>query len=387
MSDDPQKTPNQSSGERPSVTARNEVVVGLVAGVGLSRELAERISARLPSLLQQRFADHAWKVVVRTEPLAGAGGMGVDLLQLTRRRMLEEGWQLAVCLTDQPLGVGYRPVTAQASATLGVGVVSVPALGAIDLERRALDAVTRTIEELLHASGTSRPKRGEGRRAGMRARLDDLRQLSSPLGRAFPQDEGTVRFGTATARGNMRLLVGKIRGNRPWRLIIGLSHSLVAALGTSAFGLTSPVLWRIADVMPLGRLFVIALASLLAIGLTIVVAHGLWEYAPSRAARRQVLLVNLATTMTVALGVLTPYLALLVLNCLIAHTLIAVPVLLSELHHDVHLADYARIAWLVSSLATLGGALGAVLETNSAVRDAAFCIRQTEHRGHDRVGG
>jgi hypothetical protein len=387
MAQDPLKVPAAPQGEPPSLSAAKEVTVGLVAGPALSRELAERIALRLPSILEQRLPGTTWKIVVRTEPLAGAAGMGVDLLQLTRRRMLEEGWQLAVCLTDLPLEVGYRPVTAQASAALSVGVVSVPALGAIGVEERALEAVVRTIEALLHVRSAPRVHRGEGRRARMHARLQNLRQLSSPLGRAFPQHEGTIRFATATAGGNMRLLLGKVHGNRPWRLVVGLSHSLVAALGTSAFGLTSPVLWRIADAMPARRLLGIALASLVAIGVTIIAAHGLWEHAPSRAARRQVVLVNLATAITVALGVLTPFLALLGLNFLFGHTLIAPPVLRLELHHEVHLVEYARIAALVSSLATLGGALGAVLETNAAVRDAAFCIRQTERRGRDRVGG
>jgi hypothetical protein len=299
---------------------------------------------------------------------------------------------LAVCLTDQPLELGYRPVTAQASEALAVAVVSVPALGAIALEERALEAVVRTIGALLQASGARRAqqgegKQGEGRGARMRARLADLRQLSSPIGRAYPQREGLVRFATAMASGHMRVLLGKVRGNRPWRLVIGLSRSLVAALGTSAFGLTSPILWRMADAMRARGLLVLAVGSLAAMGLTIIAAHGLWERAPSRAARAQVVLVNLATSITVALGVLTPYLALLVLNFLFAHTLIAATILRGELHHEVHLVDYARIAWLLSSLATLGGALGAVLEKTATVRDAAFCIRQTEQRGHDRVGG
>lgn len=361
--------------------------MGLVAGPGLSQELAERVARRLPSAMEQRFPGIRWNIAVRTEPLAGAAGMGVDLLQVTRRRMLDERWQLAVCLTDQPLELGYRPVTAQASEALAVGVVSVPALGAIAVEERALEAVVRTIGALLQASGARRAKHGEGRPSRMRARLAELRELSSPVGRAFPQREGLVRFATAMASGNMRVLLGKIRGNRPWRLVVGLSRSLVAALGTSAFGLTSPILWRIADAMAARRLLVLAVGSLVAMGLTIIAAHGLWERAPSRAARAQVVLVNLATAMTVALGVLTPYLALLVLNFLFARTLIAAAVLRAELHHEVHLVDYARIAWLLSSLATLGGALGAVLEKTATVRDAAFCIRQTEQRGHDRVGG
>ena len=60
------------------------------------------------------------------------------------------------------------------------------------------------------------------------------------------QDAETVRFVTAAGQGNLRLLMGMVRANRPWRLIAGLSRALVGALGAGAFGLTSPAMWQIA---------------------------------------------------------------------------------------------------------------------------------------------
>ncbi len=46
--------------------------------------------------------------------------------------------------------------------------------------------------------------------------------------------------------------------------------------------------------------------------------------------------------------------------------------------HAVGIGDYTELAWLASSLATLGGALGAGLETDEAVRQAACTYLTSE---------
>jgi hypothetical protein len=91
--------------------------------------------------------------------------------------------------------------------------------------------------------------------------------------------------------------------------------------------------------------------------------------------RPQVVLFNLATTATVLIGVLVFYAATFLLA--MPATLLLVPsrLLGSALGHAAHLPDYFEAAWLTSSLATVGGALGAGLESNDAVRAAAYTYR------------
>jgi hypothetical protein len=303
----------------------------------------------------------------------------VDLVGFTREQMLSDRWQIGVCLTDAPLHIGRRPVTAHISVSLGVGVVSVPALGAIDIKNRVRQTVLRIIEDLL-TGGPNQAGRGRGGRGRnrVRARVQELQELSSPVGRATVEDEQTIRFVTATGQGNLRLLIGMVRANRPWRLVVGLSRCLVAALGVSAFGLTSPPIWMIADAMNPTRMSLLALVSLTGISGTLIVAHHLWENASTPEVRPRAALINLTTIVTVILGVLTLYLAMLIIALVCDTAVIAPAVIQRQLQHPVGFASFVKIAWVVTSLATLGGALGAALESGAAVREAAYGYRPSE---------
>jgi hypothetical protein len=65
------------------------------------------VAGRLSSLLEERVPDVKWQVEVRTEPLAGAAAMDVDLAKVARDRLLNEDWHFAVCLTR--LGIRLLP--------------------------------------------------------------------------------------------------------------------------------------------------------------------------------------------------------------------------------------------------------------------------------------
>ena len=97
--------------------------------------------------------------------------------------------------------------------------------------------------------------------------------------------------------------------------------------------------------------------------------------------RKQVTLFNLATTATVVLGVLALYAALLLLALVTAPVLVPSRLLDEGIGHAVRVGDYMKLVWLTSSLATLGGALGAGLESDEVVRAAAYTHRQDRSRG------
>jgi hypothetical protein len=345
--------------------------LGLVAGPGLPADVAADLAEDLPGLLAESVSsDVTWNVSMVVEPRAGEpGASAADVIEAARERMLGEGWTLAMCLTDLPLRVGRRPVVADASATHGVGVVSLPALGAVHLRRRAGDAMVRLVDGLMGERMLERDEAGRRRRVGRR-----LVELAAPVRRVVPDgdEDIDVRYVAAVVRGNLRLLAGMVRANRPWRLIVGLSRALAAALGAAVFALVTPDIWPLADAQGSVRLIALTAVSVAATVVSLIVAHELWERPSDPRVRPQVVLFNVATALTVTLGVATLYVGLCVLVLGGAALVLTTGVLSSELGHHAGIADYAELAWFVSSLATVGGALGGGLESDAAVRQAAY---------------
>jgi hypothetical protein len=120
------------------------------------------------------------------------------------------------------------------------------------------------------------------------------------------------------------------------------------------------------------RLAIIGFGSVAGISVSIMVAAGLWERSPHPAAHEQVILFNIVTAVTVGIGVAVLYLALFSVMLAVALLLVPGDLLRIALGHPVGVADQLSLAWLATSIATLGGALGAALETRETVREAAY---------------
>lgn len=324
---------------------------------GLARDVTEKIAAELVDDLVALDTGVDWRIEFRVDRLVAPPALTTELVTAARQKLLDENWDLAVVVTDLPLRVGRRPVSRQVSPTHGIAVVSLPALGAVHLAHR----LRRTLLALVHdLVGDGAGEWGRG----------VLRELATEQ-TARP---GALRlfFVPTVLSSNLRLLLGMVRANRPWRLAARLYRALVAAVAAAAYGVVTADVWRISAAMGSARLAVVCATSILVTSAAVIVAHGLWEHAPDRRLRDQVILFNFATTSTVVIGIGTLYLTLFLLIFAAAELLLDPHLLASELGHAVGVGDYVRLAWLIASLATVGGALGASLESDEAVREAAY---------------
>jgi hypothetical protein len=371
---------NRDPGSTSTTPGQAEIAVGLLAAPGLAAEVAESLAPELSRRLNELYPEVDWEVPLEIDALVVPPASTTELIDAAHQRLLGQDWELALSLTDLPLRVGRRTVVAHASPTHRVAVISLPGLGPARLRPKALETAIGMIRVLTGEAADVESGDGEGsaRSLRMRRRLVDLADLA---------DEDPTRGPTGLAAlargGRLRLLIGMVRANRPWRLTVRLYRALVAALAAVAFALVTPDLWRISASLGPVRLAAIGVLTVAFTVFSLIAAHGLWERRGASKAEDQVLLFNAATAATVLFGVLSLYLALFLFSLGGAGLFITPDLLSKELGSDVSLVDYLRLAWLASSLAMIGGALGAGLETNEAVREAAYAYRPDEQRADE----
>ena len=322
----------------------------------LRHELREALDAAYPGL--------QWDVSLATGHESAPDDSSLDLLEALRDRKLDEDWDVAVGLTDQPLQQGSHTLPAQISSAHASGVISLSATG-----MSAVDAVPRVVARVLGLDPDDDPSPGE-----LRAAVASATQLAEDLdGEA---DELAARFAWRVARANLQLLWSTVRANRPWMLAVKLTRSLSAALATGALTLITTDLWMLSAEYSGVQMAVLGVLSVIAVTVALIVGAKLWEHPRRRREREQVMIFNLAASATVLIGVVVLH-VMLFLAALAGALLLVDPDVFEEVTGATATAvQYVKLAWLVGGLATIGSALGAGLEEDDDVRAAIFTRNQ-----------
>ncbi|MER7014629.1 5,10-methylene-tetrahydrofolate dehydrogenase [Saccharopolyspora sp. NPDC000359] len=337
-------------------------VLGLVTDPDMPTQVGQRTAERTTDWLSRR-TNERWTIEVHCDPLTAGHNTSEDLLDSVDAHRRERNWDLAICLTDLPLLLERRPLLADVSTKRRVALVSLPALGALRTYHRTYQMMTRLLEDLRQDSTERRPPVG-------------------PVHRVQHDGPVDIRYTTARVRGWLRLVSGMVRANRPWQLVWGLSSALAAALAAAGFGLFTSTVWQLGDVLSPLRALTTTVFALALMTVWLIAAHGLWERVGRGAVRdrRLAVLYNTSTITTLSLGVACLYAVVYVVSLTGALALIDASVLGKMLGHPADGAAYARLAWMVASMAMIAGALGSSLETDAAVRQAAYGYREERRR-------
>ena len=322
--------------------------VRLVADPAAPTEVARTMTDLSPS-----DGSDGWDITVVSEPFT-TGSEDVDTaLGRLQDEARQRNWDIVVGLTELPLhDEEGRHLLVETDPAERSAVLSLPALGGFRMHTRARHA---------------------------------LRSLISGLADPDTMDEHRVAL--PRRRGRWRLLVGMVLANRPWLLVPGLKSALVAALATGAVATINNSVWLVATSQSWLRLVVATTASITIAVVWLIVDAKLWDHPDddSPQARGRSRLYNASTVVTLLVGVVICYLALYVVNLAWAYFVLDPGLVGGYLHTKVGHGELFVLAWFVASAATVGGGLGSGLESDKAVRAAAYSKREQDRR--DRLEG
>jgi uncharacterized membrane protein len=351
------------------------VVVGVIVDpVATPTEVAHQLAHDLPDQLSEQLADGDWRVDVRRDHLPPSDSRHTAMMDVASDHMREHGWDVAVCVTDLPLRDGKQPIVADVSNGRRVVVVSLPAFGAMALRRRVAGVVAQLIVDMRRRDTASDDDSEEHRRRRLPALAHQFRRVT-------PDQDG-VDVRVLASRGSVRLLIGMVRDNRPWRLVYGLTGPLVGAFAFSAFYLISTTVWQLAVSMTALQLLAAVLGSVVVMVVWLIIYHSLWEKTTgtSEVEREQAVLFNASTVLTLAIGVGCMYVALYVVNLLAALIVLTPKVFGQYVGPDPGFGAYAIVILLVTAAATVAGAVGSGFESEESIREAAYSFRERERR-------
>ncbi|MEV7687425.1 hypothetical protein ACFW1F_14470 [Streptomyces bungoensis] len=358
-------------------SSQGVTVVALLADPDAPTEIAQHLARVLPARLADKSGQgRRFDVEVVSEPFTAGTE---DLSTLTRRivdRSGGERWDILVALTDLPLhSHGYKLVV-DLSHEHGLALLSLPSLGGLRFRRRALRAVEEIVLSLASQQATG---------AGEAPQHQSLGRFVSRLAPIHPgpigeEETADLRYVVSGPGGYLRVLGGMVRANQPWRLVPGLSKALAAALATGAVATVNSTIWNLSESLSTPRLVIATVGSVaLMIGWLIVDAQ-LWHRSEeaSPEARKKAALYNASTVVTVGIGVLVCYAGLIVINLVWALFILNGQVFASTTRTPLHAKEYWTLSWFVASVATVGGALGSSLESDEAIRAAAYSKREQD---------
>ncbi|OAK51140.1 hypothetical protein A3K89_12985 [Rhodococcoides kyotonense] len=346
-------------------TSSRTVTIGIVADEGFASTIASAIGDALP----ERVPVDGRVLAIETErssmalPPTETGS--AQLGRWLESVRAHNDYDVVLFLSEIPRRQRSRPVVAELSED-STAALYIPSFGTVSVRRRAVAVALAIVHDFLGTDTTSRPH----------LRRSMARWAPGP-GPGGAEERILLTPGMF---GRLRMVLGMIRCNRPWRLVPTLSGALGAASAASAFGVFYASIWQMAAFMSVQRLAAVGITAIAAMSVWLILPNGMWETRKFRTSTTDRWMYNAATLGTVVSGVLCMYAVLFVVVLGSAAIVISPEFLAEQIHRSANFGDYISLAWLAASLGTVAGAVGSAVADRGDILNATYGHRELIRR-------
>ncbi|MFB8352891.1 hypothetical protein [Streptomyces niveus] len=257
-------------------SSQGVTVVALLSDPDAPTEIAKRLARALPARLADKSGQgQRFDVEVVSEPFTAGAEDPPTLMRRIMDRGSAENWDIVVALTDLPLHSQGRKLVANLTHARGFALLSLPSLGGLRLQTRARRAVEEAVLVLVgpQPPGSEVPPRSRLLLESVDGRLTPVHP--GPVGN---EESADLRYVVSGPRGYLRVFLGMVRANRPWRLVPGLSKALAAALATGAVETVNSTVWSLAESLGAPRLVMATVGSVAVMIGWLIVDAQLWHH-------------------------------------------------------------------------------------------------------------
>ncbi len=365
--------------------------VGIVSSPELPYTIANIIKKKFKHDLSNYIAEgkFEWQVEVELDLLTGATEKVAEVLEAAEHLKKRNGWDFAISLTDLPIYNGKSIVLADANITACTAQISLPAFGWRPTPNRVEIIMLHMIKELYFRQteeyenkdleqkgiGPRDPKKQKSffKKLEESFRFSAVRRIES----SNKSDETTVRFIIVPKlNGLARILLGMTIANRPWTILPSFKNVVAIAFATGAYGLIFPTLWKLSISYEIYRFIGLTATAVLGMVIWIIFAHDLWEKKSNENKHQLRWMYNSTTVLTLGTSVVIYYIVLFLLFLIAVSVFVPPDLYQAEADKVVGPLNYLKLAWLVTSVATFAGAIGAGLENPERVRRSTYSYRQ-----------
>ncbi len=294
-------------------------------------------------------------------PLRDDGTLDLDAIRAWSR---ENDSDMLVVITEIPRRAGNLPKIAELHFTERIAIISLPALGWINVT----DRLHRFLFDSLDALAKQEvPKIGAGR-----IRHGTVHDQPSETGPSVFIDSPWWRPRRAA------LVTGMVRTNEPLAAVPKLGGALAAAGATGAFGVFYSSIWEMANALPPWRTGLITVGAISVMVLWLLFTNRLWERRGKDGSLTEAAMYNVSTLSTLLLAVAVLYAALFAGILVAALVVIESEFMEQTIGTSVSLMNYVDIAWLSASMGTVAGALGSNFDSTADVRSLTHGSRYAQ---------